>query len=115
MPAELMKAMIITGITGVSVGSRPLTQVELAVPEPGEGEILIRVAACGVCHTELDEIEGRTPPPRFPVIPGHQVVGHVVKCGPNASGFQPGERVGVGWIYSACGTCDSCRNGNENL
>lgn len=115
MPAELMKAMIITGITGISVGSRPLSQVQVPVPEPGEGEILIRVAACGVCHTELDEIEGRTPPPRFPVIPGHQVVGHVVKCGPNASGFQPGERVGVGWIYSACGTCDSCRNGNENL
>ena len=112
---ELMKAMVITGITGVSAGSRPLARMELVVPEPGEGEVLIRVAACGVCHTELDEIEGRTPPPRFPVIPGHQVVGHVVKCGPTASRFHPGERVGVGWIYSACGTCDFCRNGNENL
>ena len=110
-----MKAMVMTGITGVSAGSRPLVQMELAVPEPCDGEILIRVSACGVCHTELDEIEGRTPPPRFPVIPGHQVVGHVVKCGPNASRFQPGDRVGVGWIYSACGTCVFCRNGNENL
>jgi alcohol dehydrogenase, propanol-preferring len=112
---ELMKAMVITGITGVSAGSSPLALVELAVPEPGNGEILIRVAACGVCHTELDEIEGRTPPPRFPVVPGHQVVGRVVKCGPKASRFQPNERVGVGWIYSACGTCDFCRSGNENL
>jgi alcohol dehydrogenase, propanol-preferring len=112
---ESMKAMVIAGITGIFAGSRPLALVELAVPEPGDGEILIRVSACGVCHTELDEIEGRTPPPRFPVIPGHQVVGHVVKCGPNASRFLPGDRVGVGWIYSACGTCDFCRNGNENL
>jgi propanol-preferring alcohol dehydrogenase len=112
---EYMKAMVITGITGVCVGSRPLARVELAVPEPGDGEILIRVAACGVCHTELDEIEGRTPPPRFPVIPGHQVVGHVAKCGPNAFRFHAGDRVGVGWIYSACGTCLFCQNGNENL
>jgi alcohol dehydrogenase, propanol-preferring len=111
----LMKAMVLAGITGISAGSRPLAQMELAVPEPGYGEILIRVSACGVCHTELDEIEGRTPPPQFPVIPGHQVVGHVVKCGQNASRFHPGERVGVGWIYSSCGTCDFCRNGNENL
>jgi alcohol dehydrogenase, propanol-preferring len=115
MIPELMKAMVIAGIAGVCAGSRPLVQVEIAVPEPGDREILIRVAACGVCHTELDEIEGRTPPPRFPVVPGHQVVGLVVKCGPNAFRFQPGDRVGVGWIYSACGTCDFCRKGNENL
>ena len=112
---ELMKAMVLTGITGVSAGTRPLAQMELAVPEPGEGEILIRVSACGVCHTELDEIEGRTPPPQFPIIPGHQVVGHVVKCGPHAFRFHSGDRVGVGWIFSACGTCVFCRNGNENL
>jgi alcohol dehydrogenase, propanol-preferring len=112
---EFMKAMVLTSITGVSAGSSPLARVELAIPEPGYGEILIRVTACGVCHTELDEIEGRTPPPKFPVIPGHQVVGRVAKCGQNAFRFQPGERVGVGWIYSACGTCDFCRNGDENL
>jgi propanol-preferring alcohol dehydrogenase len=112
---EFMKAMVISGITGVFAGSSPLAQVDLPVPEPGDGEILIRVSACGVCHTELDEIEGRTPPPHFPVIPGHQVVGHVVKCGPNASRFHIGGRVGVGWIYSACGTCNFCRSGSENL
>jgi propanol-preferring alcohol dehydrogenase len=112
---ESMQAMVMTGITRISAKSRPLERVELTVPEPGKGEILIRVTACGVCHTELDEIEGRTPPPRFPVIPGHQVVGHVVKCGTHATRFQTGDRVGVGWIYSACGTCSFCRNGNENL
>jgi alcohol dehydrogenase, propanol-preferring len=112
---EFMKAMIITGAIDVSAGSRPLAQMELAVPEPGEGEILIRIIACGVCHTELDEIEGRMPPSQLPIIPGHQVVGRVVKCGPNACRFHPGDRVGVGWIYSACGTCVFCRNGNENL
>lgn len=115
MIPKSMKAMVITGIAGVCAGSRPLVQVELSVPEPGDGEILIRVAACGVCHTELDEIEGRTPPPRFPVVPGHQVVGRVVKCGPHATRFRPGERVGVGWIHRACGSCEFCRSGNENL
>ncbi len=112
---NLMKAMVMTGIMKISSGSRPLALTEQAIPEPGDGEVLIRVAACAVCHTELDEIEGRTPPPQFPVIPGHQVVGHVVKCGPNAFRLQPGDRVGVGWIYSACGTCSFCRDGNENL
>lgn len=112
---EFMKAMVLTGITGVVSGGGPLAPMTVAVPEPGDGEILIRVSACGVCHTELDEIEGRTPPPRFPVIPGHQAVGRVAACGPNAGRFQPGDRVGVGWIYSACGTCSHCRSGHENL
>ena len=75
----------------------------------------MRVSTCGVCHTELDEIEGRTPPPRFPVVPGHQVVGRVVACGAGAVRFQPGQRVGVGWIHSACGVCPLCRSGRENL
>jgi propanol-preferring alcohol dehydrogenase len=110
-----MKAMAITRITEIAAGSQPLTLMDFPVPEPGNGEILIRVAACGVCHTELDEIEGRTPPPHFPVVPGHQVIGRVVTCGPLTSRFQPGDRVGVGWIYSACGTCTFCRSGNENL
>ena len=84
-------------------------------PIPGPGEVLIRVSACGVCHTELDEIEGRTPPPSLPVILGHQVVGHVVQCGPRPTALRPGARVGVGWIYSACGRCEYCRRGHENL
>jgi len=93
----------------------PLELVELPIPEPGEGEILIRVSACGVCHTELDEIEGRTPPPRFPVIPGHQVVGRVEKKGAGVLEHRIGDRVGVGWIYSSCGQCRECREGRENL
>ncbi len=73
------------------------------------------MAACGVCHTELDEAEGRTPPPRLPVIPGHQVVGHVAAFGTGASGHKEGDRVGVGWIFSACGKCPACLSGRENL
>ncbi|MCG6904998.1 MAG: zinc-dependent alcohol dehydrogenase family protein [Desulfobacteraceae bacterium] len=107
--------MVIDTIGPVTTGSRPLAAVEMPVPVPGVGEILIRVAACGVCHTELDEIEGRTPPPRLPVVPGHQVVGRVAALGPGAGRFREGERVGVAWIFSACGTCGHCRAGNENL
>ena len=93
----------------------PLEVVERPVPEPGEAEILIRVTACGVCHTELDEIEGRTPPPSLPIVPGHQVIGRIERRGRSARAFKPGERVGVGWIYSACGACVYCRSGRENL
>jgi alcohol dehydrogenase, propanol-preferring len=110
-----MRAMTIGRIGPVSEGSSPLDRAELPVPSAGNGEVLIRVSVCGVCHTELDEIEGRTPPPRLPVIPGHQVVGRVEKCGAGARIFAPGDRVGVGWIFSACGTCPACRRGNENL
>jgi propanol-preferring alcohol dehydrogenase len=73
------------------------------------------VTACGVCHTELDEIEGRTPPPRLPVIPGHQVVGRVADAGSRAGRFSKGTRVGVAWIFSACGRCEYCTAGLENL
>ncbi|MBW2153231.1 MAG: zinc-dependent alcohol dehydrogenase family protein, partial [Deltaproteobacteria bacterium] len=73
------------------------------------------VTACGVCHTELDEIEGRTPPPALPVIPGHQIVGRVVQTGKDARRFQIGDRVGIAWIHSACGKCEFCRRGSENL
>jgi propanol-preferring alcohol dehydrogenase len=70
---------------------------------------------CGVCHTELDEIEGRTPPPRLPVVPGHQVVGRVAALGDGATRYRVGDRVGVAWIYSACGECERCQNSFENL
>jgi propanol-preferring alcohol dehydrogenase len=76
---------------------------------------LIKISACGVCHTELDEIEGRTPPPALPVIPGHQVVGRIVGRGPGADLYPIGARVGVAWIYSSCGVCPFCRSGRENL
>jgi propanol-preferring alcohol dehydrogenase len=75
----------------------------------------VRVSACGVCHTELDEIEGRTPPTKFPIVLGHQVVGHIEKVGSRAGRFKTGDRVGIAWIYSACGMCTFCRNGMENL
>ncbi len=110
-----MKAMFLKRTEDLAEEKNPLSLMDIPVPEPKDGEILIRVSACGVCHTEIDEIEGRTPPPQFPVIPGHQVVGHVVKCGTRASQFQNGDRVGVGWIFSACKTCSFCINGNENL
>ena len=87
----------------------------MPTPVPSEKEILVEVSACGVCHTELDEIEGRTPPPRFPIILGHQVVGRVIKSGNKANRFKTGDRVGIAWIFSACGTCKFCLSGNENL
>ena len=72
-------------------------------PEPGPGQVLVAVRTCGVCHTELDEIEGRTAPPRLPVVPGHQAVGEVVDLGAGVSLLKRGQRVGVGWIAAACG------------
>jgi propanol-preferring alcohol dehydrogenase len=110
-----MKAMVLPRVTDLADNDRPLELVELPVPVPDAREILVKVSACGVCHTELDEIEGRTPPPSFPIILGHQIVGKVAERGRNASKFQVGDRVGIGWIYWACGTCDFCRRGNENL
>jgi propanol-preferring alcohol dehydrogenase len=84
----------------------PLQLVEIPKPVAADHEILIRVAACGVCHTELDEIEGRTPPPRLPVIPGHEVVGYVEEVGSAAGRYQAGDRVGVGWIFHSSGKED---------
>jgi propanol-preferring alcohol dehydrogenase len=93
----------------------PLELTTLSDPIPQEREILIKVSACGVCHTELDEIEGRTPPPHLPVVLGHQVVGRVEVKGAQANLFHIGDRVGVAWIASACGTCSFCLSGKENL
>ncbi len=110
-----MKAMILNNICGIEENKNPLELVTLPDPIPGEKELLVKVSACGVCHTELDEIEGRTPPPRLPVILGHQVIGRVEKTCNKASTFQMGDRVGIAWIYSTCGKCKSCLEGNENL
>jgi len=110
-----MKAMILDGIYDLKEETSPLQLVEIAVPEIKNDEILIQVQACGICHTELDEIEGRTPPPQYPVIPGHQVVGEVIKTGANVDEFLPGDIVGVAWIFSACGKCEWCQSGLENL
>ena len=110
-----MKAMVLKKIWSFKENKNPLELVNLPDPLPEEKEILVKVSACGVCHTELDEIEGRTPPPRFPVVPGHEVVGRVEKTGSRANKFKIGERVGIAWIYSACGRCEFCLKGNENL
>ncbi len=110
-----MKAMVMTRTCDLRLERSPLEWREVPAPAPGEDELLLKVRACGICHTELDEIEGRTPPPRLPVILGHQVVGIVEKTGRRAEKFKPGDRVGVAWIYSACGECSFCRSGQENL
>jgi propanol-preferring alcohol dehydrogenase len=110
-----MRAMLLAGTGPIPGRSPPLVSADRPDPAPAAGEILIRVSACGVCHTELDEIEGRMPPPRLPVIPGHQVVGRVEALGEGADAWRIGDRVGVAWIYSACGHCEFCLRGEENL
>jgi propanol-preferring alcohol dehydrogenase len=119
-----MKAMALREITSLHQNETPLSFVDVPRPEPGTGEILIRVTRCGVCHTELDEIEGRTSPPQLPVILGHQVVGIVEERSRDFSRLPAnrttevvttGQRVGVAWIASACGHCQYCLSGQENL
>ena len=110
-----MKAMILKTLADLSKENEPLQFSIVPDPVPGPREVLLRVSACGVCHTELDEIEGRTPPLSLPVIPGHQVVGVVAARGELVSEFKKGDRLGVAWIFSSCGTCSYCREGNENL
>lgn len=101
-----MKAMLLKRIAPLDETNAPLEMADLPVPEPGAGEVLIKVSVCGVCHTELDEIEGRTAPPRLPVVPGHEVVGRVAKRGEGAVRHQLDDRVGVGWIHSSSGRHD---------
>jgi alcohol dehydrogenase, propanol-preferring len=110
-----MKAMQLKKITTFAEDPRPLELVDVRVPAPGEDEILVKVSVCGVCHTELDEIEGRTPPAKLPLIPGHQIVGRVCGAGNRAGRFGINDRVGIAWIHSACGACSFCLNGRENL
>ncbi|MEE9913218.1 MAG: zinc-dependent alcohol dehydrogenase family protein [Deltaproteobacteria bacterium] len=110
-----MKAAVLERITSIRENPQPLSFVDLPLPVPDKNQILIRVAACGICHTEIDEIEGRTPPSSFPFIPGHQIVGVVAARGSRAAKHDVGARVGVGWIGWACGHCAYCRDGLENL
>ncbi len=107
-----MKAQILKEITPVE--NRPLELVYLPAPQPRSKEILVRISACGVCHTELDEIEGRLQP-KLPMILGHEIIGKVESLGSRVTKFQVGDRVGIAWIYSACGKCHFCKEGNENL
>ena len=93
----------------------PLSYRELVRPEPGRGQILIRVAACGVCRTDLHVVDGELPEPRLPLVPGHEVVGRIAALGAGVEGFREGDRVGVPWLGWTCGSCAYCRGGRENL
>jgi propanol-preferring alcohol dehydrogenase len=116
-----MKAMVLESLVDVKTQPTPLSLRSLDEPPLAPGEVLLRVTRCGVCHTELDEIEGRTPPPRLPVILGHQVVGIIEEHRGDFSRpgttevVTTGQRVGVAWIASACGQCGYCLSGRENL
>ena len=88
---------------------------ERPLPQPGPGEILIAIAACGVCRTDLHVVDGELPDPKLPIVPGHEIVGRVAALGPGVTGFAEGERVGVPWLGYTCGACPYCRSGRENL
>lgn len=92
-----------------------LDEAQLPEPQPDQGEVLIRVTACGVCRTDLHVVDGELDRPKHPLIPGHEIVGRVAAIGPGANKFRPGDRVGVPWLGWTCGTCDYCRSGHENL
>jgi len=92
-----------------------LTLRDLPVPQPGFKQLLVRVRACGVCRTDLHVVDGDLPSPKPSVIPGHEIVGVVVECGPETESFRPGERVGIPWMASTCGACEFCISGRENL
>jgi propanol-preferring alcohol dehydrogenase len=97
------------------IASEPLRAVEREVPRPGSGELLVRVAACAVCRTDLHVAEGDLEPHRSPVVPGHEIVGYVTATGPDVAGHSVGDRVGVAWLRHTCGACAYCRRGDENL
>ena len=92
-----------------------LTRKEVVRPEPGHGEILIKVTACAVCRTDLHVVDGDLLNPKLPLIPGHEVIGHVAALGSGVDEFTIGDRVGVPWLGWTCGTCKYCRSGRENL
>ena len=109
MPSETMRAMVL------EAANQPLVLRERAVPEPGEGQVLVRVGACGVCRTDLHVCDGELTEPKLPLVPGHEVVGRVAALGAGVERFEAGQRVGVPWLGWTCGTCRFCRAGRENL
>jgi propanol-preferring alcohol dehydrogenase len=106
---QTMRAMLFEGI------GEPLKLVELPIPQPGPGQVLIKIHACGICHTDLHIIDGELGEPKLPLVLGHQIVGTVVQGGKGAKRYQPGERVGVPWLGGTDGTCRYCERGQENL
>src|SRR2546426_4589291 len=111
--ATVMRAWAV-GVPG-PIDSGPLVPVERPVPEPGPGEIRVKVAACGVCRTDLHLAEGDLPPKRPRVVPGHEVVGRIDALGPGAHRFRVGDRAGIAWLRHTCGVCRFCLRGDENL
>ena len=110
-----MRAMLLRKTGIIDPGKDALEMADIPAPEAGPDEILVKVSTCGICHTELDEIEGRTAPSRLPIVLGHQIIGRVVGAGARALRFKPGDRVGIAWIHSSCGDCEYCLEGNDNL
>jgi len=108
-----MKAGVLR--TPAAIETNPLEFAEVPTPQAKDGEVLVRVRACGVCRTDLHVIEGELPPRKSPVIPGHQVVGVIEKRGERAQRFAVGALVGIAWLYRTDGTCEYCRAGAENL
>lgn len=113
--SSVMKAMVLRGTYDLLNNDTPLELLEIPTPKPAEGEVLIRILACGVCHTDMDEAEGRVVPPSLPIVPGHQVVGVVEEHGSGVRSFDAGDMVGIAWIGGACGKCSYCSSGRENL
>lgn len=109
MTATTMRAMVLERQPG------ELRLAELARPEPGPGQLLVRVHACGVCRTDLHVVDGDLTSPKLPLVPGHEAVGRVAAAGAGVEGFEEGDRVGVPWLGWTCGTCRFCRAGRENL
>jgi propanol-preferring alcohol dehydrogenase len=110
-----LKAFVLTQLKNLNQDRSPLELFEFPYPSCKEDEVVVEVATCGVCRTELDEIEGRTPPSFFPMILGHEIVGRVVEKGSQVQKLKIGDRVGIAWIHSSCGHCSYCLEGRENL
>jgi propanol-preferring alcohol dehydrogenase len=108
-----MKACLLRSVAPIE--TNPLQFTDVPVPQPGKGEVLVRVKVCGVCRTDLHVIEGELPPRKSPIIPGHQIVGTVEKLGEGAKRFQIGARVGIAWLHKTDQACEYCRAGKENL
>jgi len=108
-----MRAVVLT--RHCPIEENPLEITDLPQPKPDDNQILVEVSLCGACHTDLDEAEGRLKPPQLPVVPGHQVVGTVAEKGKAVTRFNTGDRVGITWLYRACGQCRFCKTGQENL
>src|SRR3984957_20829669 len=104
-----MKACVLRAAARIE--TNPLEFADVPVPQPGKGEVLVRVHACGVCRTDLHVVEGELPPRKTPVIPGHQVVGTIERGGEAAHRFQPGTRMGIAWLHHTDGVCEYCRSG----